>query len=142
MVCVTLRRSLSLPGAAVVTALSLAAPTPLRADEGHDHGHGQPAPVGSVHFAVTCAAPAQQAFDQAMALQHSFWYQAAHKEFSAALAADPQCVMGYWRIAMSLLYNPFNPTPPKNLADGAAALAKAREIGARTPREAGYIDAL
>jgi tetratricopeptide (TPR) repeat protein len=142
MICVTLRRSLSLPGAAVVIALTFAVPTPLRADEGHDHGHGQPAPVGSVHFIVTCATPAQQAFDQAMALQHSFWYQAAHKGFSAALASDPQCVMGYWGIAMSLLYNPFNPTPPKNLADGAAALAKAREIGARTPREAGYIDAL
>jgi hypothetical protein len=142
MVRMPVRRALHLQGAIVVTALTLAAATPLRADEGHNHGHGQPAAVGSVHFAVTCAAPAQQAFDQAMALQHSFWYQAAHKEFSAALAADPQCVMGYWGIAMSLLYNPFNPTPPKNLADGAVALAKAREIGAQTPREAGYIDAL
>jgi hypothetical protein len=103
MICATLRRSLRLPAAAVVFALSFAVPTPLRAEELHDHGHGQPASVGSVHFAVTCATPAQQAFDQAMALQHSFWYQAAHKGFSAALASDPQCVMGYWGIAMSLL---------------------------------------
>jgi hypothetical protein len=142
MGCTSLRRGLHLHGAVAVAALTLAAPTSLRADEGHNHGHGQPQAVGSVHFEVTCAAAAQRAFDRAMALQHSFWYQAAHKEFSSALAADPRCVMGYWGIAMSLLYNPFNPTPPKNLVDGAAALAKAREIGAQTPREAGYIEAL
>jgi hypothetical protein len=129
--------------AAIVTALALGVVTPLRADDSHHHGHGKaPTSVGSVHFAVTCTPAAQQIVDRAMALQHSFWYQAAHKEFSAALAADPRCTMGYWGIAMSLLYNPFNPTPPKNLVDGAAALAKARELGAPTARETAYIDAL
>src|SRR3954465_9706399 len=107
--------SLRLPRAVLVAALTLAPLPPLRAHDSHHHGHGQPNAVGSVHFTVSCSVPAQQIFDRAMALQHSFWYQAAHKEFSAALAADPRCAMGYWGIAMSLLYNPFNPTPPQNL---------------------------
>src|SRR5262249_19094728 len=42
----------------------------------------------------------------------------------------------------SLLANPFNPTPPKNLSDGLAALKKAKEIGAGSPREADLITAL
>jgi hypothetical protein len=50
--------------------------------------------------------------------------------------------MGYWGIAMSLLNNPFGTAPPQNLVDGAAALAKAASIGAKSPREASYIAAL
>jgi hypothetical protein len=141
-----LRPLMGLPGAALLAAALLAAvPTaPILADEGHDHGHaaGGPEVLGKVHFAVTCAPSAQQAFDRAIALEHSFWYQAAHQAFSAVLESDPQCVMAYWGIAMALLNNPFGGAPAKNLADGAAALAKAKAIGAKSPREADYIAAL
>ena len=43
---------------------------------------------------------------------------------------------------MSLLWNPHIAPPLKNLADGAAALAKGKEVGARTERERDYIGAL
>ena len=112
--------------------------TPAGAADEHS---GHPV-LGTVHFPVTCTPEAQQAFDQAMKLQHSFWYQAAHDAFSEVLQRDPECAMAYWGIAMTLLTNPFSPPPEKNLADGWAALEQARELGAKSEREADYIAAL
>ena len=117
--------------------LGLAATPASAADE-----HAGHAVLGTVHFPVTCAAEAQQAFDEAMKLQHSFWYQAAHDGFSEVLQRDPECVMAYWGIAMTKLTNPFSPPTAQNLADGWAALEQARQQGAKSEREAGYIDAL
>jgi hypothetical protein len=77
-----------------------------------------------------------------MKLQHSFWYQAAHEAFSDVLQRDPECAMAYWGIAMTLLSNPFSPPPAKNLADGWAALERARQLGLKSEREAGYVAAL
>ena len=111
---------------------------PARAADQHA-GH---AVLGTVHFPVTCTAEAQQAFDEAMKLQHSFWYQAAHDSFSEVLQRDPECVMAYWGVAMTKLTNPFSPPPERNLADGWAALEQARQLGAKSQREADYIDAL
>ena len=127
--------------AAAIVAIALLG-GPAGADDKHDHGHGTPAALGNVHFPVTCAPAAQAAFDRAMALQHSFWYQAAKQGFAAVQQADPQCVMAYWGMAMSQLGNPFSPRPPDVLSAGAAALAKAGEIGAKNPREAAYLAAL
>jgi hypothetical protein len=98
--------------------------------------------LGEVHFPVTCTPEAQQAFDQAMKLQHSFWYEAAHDGFSDVLQRDPECAMAYWGIAMTLLTNPFSPPPAKNLPEGWAALEQARQLGAKSEREADYIAAL
>ncbi|HEX6112740.1 MAG TPA: hypothetical protein VFZ10_10550, partial [Geminicoccaceae bacterium] len=98
--------------------------------------------LGTVHFPVSCTPEAQQAFDEAMKLQHSFWYQAAHDAFSDVLQRDPECAMAYWGIAMTLLTNPFSPPPAKNLSDGWAALEQARQLGAKSQREADYIAAL
>jgi hypothetical protein len=106
-----------------------------------DEHAGHPV-LGTVHFPVSCTPEAQQAFDEAMKLQHSFWYKAAHETFSEVLRRDPECVMAYWGIAMTLLTNPFSPPPAQNLADGWAALEQAREIGAKSQREADYIAAL
>jgi hypothetical protein len=106
-----------------------------------DEHAGHPV-LGTVHFPVTCAPEAQQAFDQAMKLQHSFWYQAARDAFSEVLQRDPECAMAHWGIAMTLLANPFSPPPANNLADGWAALEQARQAGTKSEREAGYIEAL
>ena len=112
--------------------------TPASAADEHA---GHPV-LGMVHFPVTCTPEAQQAFDQAMKLQHSFWYQAAHDAFSEVLQRDSGCAMAYWGIAMTLLTNPFSPPPAKNLADGWAALEQARQLGTKSEREADYIAAL
>ncbi|SDT60263.1 tetratricopeptide repeat protein [Bradyrhizobium canariense] len=98
--------------------------------------------LGTVHFETSCNPEAQKLFDRGMLYQHSFWYRASQREFEGVLKADPQCGIADWGIALSLLWNPHTPPPAKNLAEGAAALAKAKSIGAKTQRERDYIDAL
>ena len=96
---------------------------------------GEAQKLGSVHFETSCTPSAQKLFDQGMLYQHSFWYRASQKVFEDTLKADPECGIAYWGIALSLLLNPHIPPPAKNLAEGAAALAKAERSGAKTQRE-------
>ena len=98
--------------------------------------------LGKVHFETSCSPNAQKSFDQAMLYQHSFWYSASQRTFEDALKADPRCGIAYWGIALSSLRNPHIPPPAKNLADGLAAIEKAKAVSAKTQRERDYIDAL
>jgi hypothetical protein len=98
--------------------------------------------LGKVNFETSCKPEAQKLFNKAMLYQHSFWYRASQQAFEETLKADPECGIAHWGIALSLLWNPHVPPPPKNLADGSAAIAKGKSIGARTQRERDYIDAL
>ncbi len=129
-------------------ALGLALYPALGLAQQHQHGHtqgGTPpamATLGQVHFPVTCAPEAQAAFNEAMKLQHSFWYEAAQEAFRHVRERDPSCVMSYWGETMALLVNPFVVTSAANLRQGRALLAEARRIGAKSEREAGLIDAL
>ena len=98
--------------------------------------------LGKVHFETSCNPQAQKLFDRAMLYQHSFWYRASQKVFDDVLKADPECGIAYWGIALSLLLNPHIAPPAKNLAEGAAIIAKGKSVGAKTQRERDYIDAL
>jgi hypothetical protein len=98
--------------------------------------------LGTVHFETSCNPEAQKLFDRGMLYQHSFWYRASQRVFEDVLKADPKCGIADWGIALSLLLNPHTATPAKNLAQGAAALANGKDIGAGTQRERDYIDAL
>jgi hypothetical protein len=104
----------------------------------------QPAPdaLGKVHFETSCTPDAAAAFDRGMLYQHSFWYRASQRSFETALKADPGCGIAYWGIALSLLWNPHGVPPAKNLADGSAAIAKGKDVGAKTERERDYLAAL
>jgi Tetratricopeptide repeat len=120
---------------AIATALSagLALAQPAHADD---------TTLGKVNFETSCSPEAQKLFNQGMLYQHSFWYRASQKVFEDALKADPACGIAYWGIALSLLWNPHVAPPAKNLAEGAAAIAKGKEVGAKTARERDYLDAL
>src|SRR5213078_4003810 len=98
--------------------------------------------LGTVHFETSCTPEAQKLFEEGMLYQHSFWYRASQRVFEDALKADPECGIAYWGIALSLLWNPHAAPPAKNLAEGAAALAKGKEVGAKTERERDYQTAL
>jgi hypothetical protein len=98
--------------------------------------------LGKVHFETSCSPDAATAFDRGMLYQHSFWYRASQREFNKALAADPGCGIAYWGIAPNLLWNPHLASPVKNLTDGAAMIAKGKEVDARTGRERDYINPL
>jgi tetratricopeptide (TPR) repeat protein len=105
-------------------------------------GQGGDKKLGAVHFETSCKPEAQKLFDRAMLYQHSFWYRSSQKVFEDVLKADPECGIADWGIALSLLWNPHIPAPAKNLAEGAAVLAKGKSIGAKTQRERDYLDAL
>jgi Tetratricopeptide repeat len=113
--------------------ISLAQPAHAQADDQK---------LGIVNFETSCKPEAQKLFNQGMLYQHSFWYRASQKVFEDVLKADPECGIGYWGIALSMLWNPHVPTPAKNLADGAVMIAKGKSIGAGTARERDYLDAL
>ena len=98
--------------------------------------------LGTVHFETSCNPEAQKLFDRGMLYQHSFWYRASQQVFGDVLKADPECGIAYWGIALSLLWNPHAAAPAKNLAEGAAAIAKGKSVGAKTQRERDYLDAL
>jgi len=105
----------------------------------HEPGRGE---LGQVHFPTSCSPAAQQRFDEGMRYQHSFWYRESKRLFEEALAADPQCAIAQWGIALSLLSNPHVPPPAQNLVLGMTALEKGKALGARTQRERDYIDTL
>ena len=98
--------------------------------------------LGTVHFETSCKPEAQKLFDEGMLYQHSFWYRASQRVFEDALKADPECGIAYWGTALSLLWNPHAPAPAKNLAEGAAAIAKGQSVGAKSQRERDYLDAV
>jgi tetratricopeptide (TPR) repeat protein len=122
--------------AAVACAATLGSCPPGIAQENADQT------LGRVHFATSCNETAQRRFDRAMRYQHSFWYKASQEIYQEAIKADPECAIAYWGIALSLLNNPHSAPPAPNLPLGLAAIEKAKAIGARTPRERDYIDAL
>jgi hypothetical protein len=104
--------------------------------------HADDTTLGKVNFETSCSPEAQKLFNQGMLYQHSFWYRASQRTFEDALKADPECGIAYWGIALSLLWNPHVAPPAKNLADGAAAIAKGKSVSAKTARERDYLDAL
>ncbi len=122
--------------AAIAIAAATALPAPAIAQ---DDAEKQ---FGIVHFETSCNETAQRRFDRAMRYQHSFWYQSSKEIFEDTLKADPECGIAYWGIALSLLWNPHVPAPAKNLTEGAAAIASAKRVGAKTQRERDFIDAL
>jgi tetratricopeptide (TPR) repeat protein len=123
----------SLSWVTLLAGLSLAQPLSAQSEDDK---------LGKVHFETSCNAEAQKLFDRGMLYQHSFWYRASQKMFEEALKADPACGIAYWGIALSLLWNPHTAPPVKNLAEGAAAIEKARALGFKTERERDYVDAL
>jgi tetratricopeptide (TPR) repeat protein len=67
----------------------------------------------------------------------------ARKMFEAVLQQDPGCVMAYWGVAVDLLGNSLSSPPaPKEAQAAWAALEQARIIGAKTPRERDWIEAI
>jgi hypothetical protein len=112
------------------------------AQEMHTHKHEKGEKLGRVNFSVSCNKAAQQKFNRAVALLHSFWYDEAEKGFFEVTKADPKCGMGYWGIAMST-YHPLWAAPiAAEIERGSAAVQQATAVGAKTPRERDYIAAI
>lgn len=99
--------------------------------------------LGKLHFPVSCTPAAQQQFDRAVAMLHSFWYPQGLNAFMEVTETDPSCAMAFWGIAMSRRTNPLVGAPDRAvLQDGMEAINKAKASGAKTQRERDYIAAL
>ena len=103
------------------------------------HGEQQ---FGAVNFPVSCSPAAQEQFNRAVAMLHSF-FLGTGKAFTAVSEIDPSCAMAYWGLAMGNRVNPLvGPMNSKAVESAVDAISKAKAVGAKTPRERAYIDAM
>ena len=105
--------------------------------------------LGTVHFPTSCSAEVQPQFNRAIALLHSFWFQAAIDAFEEVLEVDSSCGISYWGIALANWGNPVGSganqngsRPTAQLQAGLDAIHQARATGANSERERDYIEAL
>jgi tetratricopeptide (TPR) repeat protein len=132
-----------LSSAPLAVILSLLLASAAFAQE-HREGSSTGERLGTVSFSTSCSAAAQQLFNRAVALLHSFEFAQAIEGFNATLESDPSCAMAEWGIALSRWGNPFvvGLRPPAPLQQGRDAASRARTIGLKTDRERGYVDAV
>ena len=126
-------------------ACALAAPAVAQTMAGMEemhHDHAAPERLGAVNFPVSCKPAVAASFNRAVALLHSFAYNAAEKAFADVAARDPGCAMAQWGVAMTHYHQLWDTPVGEGLRAGAAASAKASAIGGGTARERGYIAAL
>jgi len=114
-----------------------------RAAQEHQHGvNGEK--LGTVHFATSCKESAQEEFNRAVALLHSFQFSRAIDGFHAVLRQDAACGIAYWGIALSDWSNPFAPgaKDKTQLQAGRDDAERGRTVSAKTERERAYIAAV
>ena len=110
-----------------------------------DPSHGRsPEQLGTVDFPNSCSPAVQDTFQRGVAMLHSFWFTETEKTFREVLAQDPSCAVATWGIAAILMLNPLAGTgsSPKGAEQAQAAIDQGRRIGAKTPRERDYIEAV
>jgi tetratricopeptide (TPR) repeat protein len=123
-------------------SLILAAAALALGGPGDEHAHRHGPELGKVSFATTCKAHSDVLMQQGLGWLHSFEYQRAQATFSEAAAADPDCAIASWGMAMSY-YHPLWAAPtPDEFQKGKAALANARHHAAGSQREQDYVAAL
>jgi hypothetical protein len=122
------------------TALLLASPTVLSHDEPGSAG-GR---LGKVSFPTSCDRKVQPDFERAVAMLHSFWYNAGEQLFTAILAKDPSCTVTAWGYAAILMNNPLAGVgaSPANAKKAQDAIANARANPPKTQRERDYVEAV
>jgi len=99
--------------------------------------------LGKVTFPTSCDPKVQAEFERGVAMLHSYWFTEGGKVFDAVAKQDPNCVMAYWGYAVNLLGNSLSGPPPVKDAQMAwEALERARALGAKTPRERDWVEAL
>jgi hypothetical protein len=126
----------------VTSLLATLAATDTRAQAAM-HDHAAMERLGRVSFETSCNSVAQPRFNRAVALMHSFQFGPAIAGYRSVLEADPNCAIADWGIALSSWSNPFAGfKSPAQLEQGLKAVEAGRALGAKTPREQAYIEAV
>ncbi len=105
------------------------------------HSHPPPEKLGKVSFQTSCAPRVARDFERSVALLHSFAYTASEEAFRKVAAADPNCAMAHWGIAMSHYHQLWSPPTPAELRDGRSESEQALAMNQGTPRERQFIAA-
>ena len=111
----------------------------LAASAQENHGDHK---LGEVAFPISCNVEAQSRFNMATAWLHSFEYEAAEKEYQAVAAADPNCAMAHWGIAMSNYHPLWAPPTSAEMVRGTVAAEKALKLAGNSGVEAAFINAI
>ena len=126
--------------AATTTLLPFAS---LAAAQEHERPAADAQALGQTSFSTSCASEVREDFDRAVAMLHSFWYQAAEQAFRAVASEDLSCAMAYWGVAMSRFRQLWvNPAGPEDVRVAQAVLEKARTFESTSERERAYLGAL
>lgn len=89
---------------------------------------------------VPCRAAAEKLIRSGLALLHNMTYEQARPRFERALAADPDCVLGYWGVAMTYIHPLWGDRPTdEQLEAGSRLLAAAESRRASTPYETAFL---
>ena len=96
---------------------------------------------GEVKFSVSCNESVRETFDLAISLLHSFEYEEAEKAFVKIIEEEPECVMAYWGVAMSIYHSLWSPPSNKDLKRAHNILSVAENLD-RTEREDDYLRAI
>ena len=92
--------------------------------------------LGTVHFPVSCNAAARHHAVHGLALLHHMTYEDARAAFTAAVADDPDCAMGYWGQAMSFIHPLWSDQPGEaEFEQGLSAVKNAKMRGKKSDWE-------
>jgi hypothetical protein len=105
------------------------------------HSHPPPEKLGTVTFPTSCAPGVRNEFQRSVALLHSFAYTASEQSFRRVAAADPNCAMAHWGIAMSYYHQLWSPPSPDELRQGQLEITQAAHCDGASSREKQYIAA-
>ena len=141
-------KNLILYGVLIAFAVFSAAPT-IAQDTNRDSREASTAVVqkdtygdqlGTVIFPVSCDEVASRHVQRGVALLHHMTYEAARVAFTNATEVDPDCSMGYWRQAMSIIHPLWSDPPNQTGFQRGKTLVKLIQTGGkRTEREDAYI---
>ena len=121
----------------LVSLAALGAATTLGAQTPKNGG------VGVVQFETSCAPTVKPTFVRGVALLHSFEFGAATKAFNDVVAADSNCAIAYWGVAVSAWGNPFaaGNKSDAQLQRGLTAIERGQSLERGTERERAYLAA-
>ena len=80
-----------------------------------EHSHPPPEKLGSVAFETSCSPEVKAAFNRAVALLHSFAFDASEQAFRDVARTDPKCAMAHWGIALSYYHPLWEPPDAAHL---------------------------
>lgn len=130
-------------GLTVLLLFTLLSCSTAFSDEQHHHAAmpSETEQLGTVTFPTSCAPTVEKRFERAVALLHSFQYEASEKAFREVAEKDSKCAMAWWGVAMTFSHPIWEKPGAETLKRGWKNIQKANKLRARTEREREYIAA-